>query len=50
MFNHQNFANPGTTGLTLTNPAAFGVITGTATPANRTNAARWIEFGLRVEF
>jgi hypothetical protein len=47
IFNHQNFLNPS---MTLTNPAAFGVITGTSTPANRTNAARWIEFGLRVEF
>jgi hypothetical protein len=47
VLNHQNFANPG---LSLTNPAAFGVITGTFTPPNRTNAARWIEFGLRVEF
>jgi hypothetical protein len=47
LFNHQNFANPG---MSYTNPAAFGVITGTYTPPNRTNAARWIEFGIRVEF
>jgi hypothetical protein len=47
VFNHPNFNNPT---LSLTNPAAFGVISGTFTPPNRTNSARWIEFGLRVEF
>jgi hypothetical protein len=47
IFNHQNFANPS---LTYTSPATFGVITGTYTPANRTNAARWIEMGLRLDF
>jgi hypothetical protein len=46
-FNHPNFSNPG---LSLQNQSAFGVITGTFTPPNRTNSARWIEFGLRVEF
>ena len=47
IFNHQNLANPA---LSYTNPAGFGVITGTYTPPNRTNAARWIEFGIRLEF
>ena len=30
--------------------AAFGVITTTLNPPNRTNSARWIEMGLRLEF
>jgi hypothetical protein len=47
IFNHQNFANPGTS---FTSPATFGVITSTYTPPNRTNAARWIELGLRLDF
>ncbi|MBZ5617283.1 MAG: carboxypeptidase-like regulatory domain-containing protein [Acidobacteriia bacterium] len=47
VFNHANFNNPG---LNLQNQGAFGVITGTYTPPNRTNSARWIEFGLRLEF
>jgi hypothetical protein len=47
IFNHPNFNNPG---LSLQNQSAFGVITSTYTPPNRTNGARWIEFGLRVEF
>ena len=47
IFNHQNFANPS---LSVTSPATFGVITSTFTPANRTNAARWIEMGLRLDF
>jgi hypothetical protein len=47
IFNHQNFANPSTT---FTSPATFGVITATYTPPNRTNAARWIEMGLRFDF
>ncbi len=47
IFNHENFANPA---LTYTSPATFGVITGTYTPPNRTNSARWIEMGLRVDF
>ncbi len=47
IFNHQNFANPS---LTYTSPSTFGVITGTFTPPNRTNAARWIEMGLRLDF
>jgi hypothetical protein len=47
IFNHQNFANPS---LSIASPAAFGVITSTYTPPNRTNAARWIEMGLRLDF
>ena len=47
IFNHQNFANPS---LTYTSPSTFGVITGTFTPPNRTNAARWIELGMRLDF
>ena len=46
-FNHVNFNNPS---LSLQSPASFGVITGSYTPPNRTNSARWIELGLRVEF
>ncbi len=47
IFNHQNFNNPS---LSYASPASFGVITGTYTPPNRTNAARWIELGLRLDF
>jgi hypothetical protein len=47
VFNHQNFANPS---LSITSPATFGVINSTFTPSNRTNAARWIEMGLRLDF
>jgi hypothetical protein len=47
IFNHQNFANPSTS---FTSPATFGVITSTYAPPNRTNAARWIEMGLRLDF
>jgi hypothetical protein len=47
IFNHQNFANPAPS---FTSPATFGVITATYTPPNRTNAARWIEMGLRLDF
>ena len=47
LFNHQNFANPS---LSYTSPSSFGVVTGTYVPPNRTNAARWIEMGLRLDF
>jgi hypothetical protein len=47
IFNHQNFNNPS---LSFTSPATFGVITSTYAPPNRTNAARWIELGLRLDF
>ena len=47
VFNHHNFTTPS---LSYTSPTSFGVITGTYTPPNRTNSARWIELGLRLEF
>lgn len=47
LFNHQNYNNPS---LTYSSPATFGVISSTFIPANRTNAARWIELGLRLDF
>jgi hypothetical protein len=47
IFNHPNFATPT---LSYSNPQAFGVISSTLTPPNRTNSARWIELGLRLEF
>ena len=47
VFNHANYANPT---LNYTSPTTFGVITSTYTPPNRTNSARWIELGLRVDF
>jgi hypothetical protein len=47
IFNHQNFNTPS---LSYTSPTTFGVITSTYTPPNRTNAARWIEMGLRLDF
>ena len=47
IFNHENFANPTTS---FSSPATFGVITATYTPPNRTNSARWIEMGLRLDF
>jgi hypothetical protein len=47
LFNHENFANPT---LSYATPSSFGVITSTYTPPNRTNAARWIEMGLRLDF
>jgi hypothetical protein len=47
IFNHPNFTTPS---LSLTSPQTFGVISAEAIPANRTEGARWIEMGLRVEF
>jgi hypothetical protein len=47
VFNYHNFSTPS---LSYTSPTSFGVITSTYTPANRTNSARWIEFGLRLDF
>ncbi len=47
IFNHLDFANPG---LSLTAPQAFGVISSQLVPANRTEGARWIQFGARIEF
>ncbi len=47
-FNHVNFVDPT---LDLTNRANFGVISQQLVPANREiSGARWIQFGLRVEF
>ncbi len=45
--NHVDFNNPS---LDVNNRAAFGVITGQFTPANRTVGSRWIQLGLRIEF
>jgi hypothetical protein len=47
LFNHENFSNPS---LSFTSPATFGVITSSYTPPNRTNSARWIALGLRLDF
>ncbi|MBZ5602091.1 MAG: carboxypeptidase-like regulatory domain-containing protein [Acidobacteriia bacterium] len=47
IFNHHDYLDPT---YSLQNPNAFGVITTSFTPANRPNSARWIEFGLRLEF
>jgi hypothetical protein len=47
IFNHPNFATPA---LNYTNPSGFGVIGSTLTPPNRSNSARWIAFGMRIEF
>jgi hypothetical protein len=47
VFNKVDFTNPG---LTITNTTTFGNITSQFAPANRTNGARWIQFGARVEF
>ncbi len=47
IFNHENFSNPS---LTYSSPASFGVITSSYTPPNRTNSARWIEMGMRLNF
>ncbi len=47
-FNHVNFVDPT---LDLTNRANFGVISQQLVPTNREiSGARWIQFGLRVEF
>ncbi len=47
VFNHVNFNNPS---LSYQTPSTFGVITTEFTPPNRTNGARAVELGLRVEF
>ncbi len=47
LFNHVNFSNPT---LSSTTPSSFGVINSELIPANRTEGARWIELGLRIEF
>jgi Carboxypeptidase regulatory-like domain len=48
MFNHANF-NAGAGSLTGS-AVGFGVISSTATPANRQSSSRWIMFGARLEF
>jgi Carboxypeptidase regulatory-like domain len=54
VFNNVNFLSPGAstsaTPLSLQSPENFGEITQTFVPANRTNSARWIELGLRLNF
>ncbi len=47
VFNHVNLSAPS---LSLNNPANFGVFTTQFTPPNRTDGARWIQFGSRVSF
>jgi len=47
IFNHENFSTPT---LTYASPATFGEVTSSLTPPNRTNSARWIEMGLRLDF
>lgn len=47
IFNHPNFLDPS---FDATNPATFGVINTQLIPADRLSGARWIQFGLRVEF
>ena len=50
VLNHPNFNNPSQSNLNITNPNTFGTINSTYTPPNRTNAARWIQLSIRVEF
>ena len=47
VFNHVNLAAPS---LSLNNAANFGVFTAQFTPPNRTDGARWIQFGTRISF
>jgi hypothetical protein len=47
VFNHVNLTAPS---LSLNSPANFGVFTSQVTPPNRTDGARWIQFGLRISF
>ena len=47
VLNHHDFNTPN---LNYTSPTSFGVITGTYTPPNRPNSARWIQMGMRLEF
>jgi hypothetical protein len=47
IFNHPNFLTPA---LNYTGKTSFGVIGSTVVPPNRPNSARWIEFGMRLEF
>jgi hypothetical protein len=47
IFNHPNFRNPT---LNFQQPGTFGVVTSSFIPPNRTNGARWIQIGLRLDF
>jgi len=47
IFNHVNLAAPS---LSLSSPANFGVFTSQVVPPNRTDGARWIQFGARLSF
>lgn len=47
VFNHANFNTPAPN---ILSQPGFGVITSSNTLPNRTNSARWIEFGARIEF
>jgi hypothetical protein len=47
LFNHPNFLDPS---FDTTNPATFGVINTQLIPADRISGARWIQFGLRIDF
>ncbi|HEY3135960.1 MAG TPA: hypothetical protein VGL29_08025, partial [Blastocatellia bacterium] len=47
VFNHVNLNAPS---LSLNSPANFGVLTSQFTPPNRTDGARWIQFGSRISF
>jgi hypothetical protein len=46
-FNHPTFLDPT---LDTTNLSNFGVVNTQLIPANRNSGARWIQFGLRLEF
>ncbi|MCI0537562.1 MAG: carboxypeptidase-like regulatory domain-containing protein [Verrucomicrobiales bacterium] len=48
VFNNVNLFVPA--GYSLANRAGFGVITDQFIPPNRTNGARWIQFGTRIVF
>ena len=47
VFNTVNFDNPS---LALSNTTTFGAVTSVQTPADRAQASRGIQLGLRVEF
>jgi carboxypeptidase family protein len=47
VFNHVNLTAPS---LSLNSPANFGVFASQVTPPNRTDGARWIQFGSRISF
>jgi hypothetical protein len=47
VFNHPNFLTPT---ASIPGKTSFGVITGTNTLPDRTNSARWIQFGMRFDF